>query len=116
MNEKILYLGENKKETKAWFNALGRSTPFGGTKSGLIKRVSFDFEKSNTKLQEREELPEDQSLLQKEESGPAQGAAASGRLVEPTDSSTVSILPSFKNCNTIFLEWEELPDDRTAAR
>lgn len=38
----ILYLGENKKETKAWFNALGRSTPFGGTKFGLIRSVSFD--------------------------------------------------------------------------
>lgn len=37
----ILYLGENKKETKAWFNALGRSTPFGGTKFGLIRSVSF---------------------------------------------------------------------------
>ena len=37
----ILYLGENKKETKAWFNALGRSTPFGGTKFGFIRSVSF---------------------------------------------------------------------------
>ncbi len=37
----ILYLAENKKETKAWFNALGRSTPFGGTKFGLIRSVSF---------------------------------------------------------------------------
>ena len=37
----ILYLGNNKKETKAWFNALGRSTPFGGTKFGLIRSVSF---------------------------------------------------------------------------
>ena len=37
----ILYLGDNKKETKAWFNALGRSTPFGGTKFGLIRSVSF---------------------------------------------------------------------------
>ncbi len=37
----ILYLAENKKETKAWFNALGRSTPFGGTKLGLIRSVSF---------------------------------------------------------------------------
>lgn len=38
---KILYLGENKKETKTWFNALGRSTPFGGTKFGFIRSVSF---------------------------------------------------------------------------
>ena len=29
---KLLHLEENKKETKKWFNALGRSTPFGGTK------------------------------------------------------------------------------------
>ena len=31
---------ENKKETKKWFNALGRSTPFGGTKFGLIRSIS----------------------------------------------------------------------------
>ena len=31
---------ENKKETKKWFNALGRSTPFGGTKFGLTRSIS----------------------------------------------------------------------------
>lgn len=36
----ILWLNENKKETKAWFNALGRSTPFGGTKFGLIRKIA----------------------------------------------------------------------------
>lgn len=39
----ILYLNENKKETNHWFNALGRSTPFGGTKFGLIRSISFDL-------------------------------------------------------------------------
>ena len=29
-----------KKETKKWFNALGRSTPFGGTKFGLTRSIS----------------------------------------------------------------------------
>ena len=38
----ILYLGKNKKATKQWFNALGRSTPFGGTKFGYIRSISFD--------------------------------------------------------------------------
>lgn len=37
----ILYLNKNKKETNHWFNALGRSTPFGGTKFGLIRSISF---------------------------------------------------------------------------
>lgn len=37
---KLLYLEENKKETKKWFNALGRSTPFGGTKFGLTRSIS----------------------------------------------------------------------------
>ena len=31
----------NKKETEAWFNALGRSTPFGGTKFGFIRSISI---------------------------------------------------------------------------
>ena len=38
--DKLLHLEENKKETKKWFNALGRSTPFGGTKFGLIRSIS----------------------------------------------------------------------------
>lgn len=47
----ILYLGENKKETKAWFNALGRSTPFGGTKFGLICSIF------NTHKNVKQQLP-----------------------------------------------------------
>ena len=46
-DDAILYLNEAKKETNRWFNALGRSTPFGGTKFGLIRSISFDVEKSN---------------------------------------------------------------------
>ena len=45
--DKLLYLGENKKETKKWFNALGRSTPFGGTKFGLIRSIRDSDENSN---------------------------------------------------------------------
>lgn len=45
----ILFLGENKKETNTWFNALGRSTPFGGTKYGLIRSIYQKTEKSNRK-------------------------------------------------------------------
>lgn len=39
----ILYLNENKKETNNWFNALGRSTPFGGTRFGLIRSIAFNL-------------------------------------------------------------------------
>ena len=36
-----LYLGENKKETNAWFQALGaKDPPLGGTKYGFIRMVS----------------------------------------------------------------------------
>ncbi|MBE6984610.1 MAG: hypothetical protein E7434_03150 [Ruminococcaceae bacterium] len=41
-DDNILYLNPNKKEAKNWFNALGRSTPFGGTKFGLIRSVAFE--------------------------------------------------------------------------
>ena len=43
----IVYLGKNKKDTQAWFNALGRSTPFGGTKLGYIRSVTFAPPKIN---------------------------------------------------------------------
>ena len=46
-DDSILYLSKNRKETKAWFNALGRSTPFGGTKFGFIRSISFESGKNN---------------------------------------------------------------------
>ena len=46
----ILYLGKNKKETVNWFNALGRSTPFGGTKFGLIRSIRDSGENSNLRF------------------------------------------------------------------
>lgn len=49
-DDKLLYLGENKKETKKWFYALGRSTPFGGTKFGLIRSISNPVENVKPKF------------------------------------------------------------------
>ena len=49
-DDKLLYLGENKKETKKWFNALGRSTPCGGTKFGLIRSISNPVENVKPKF------------------------------------------------------------------
>lgn len=49
-DDKLLYLGENKKETKKWFNALGRSTPFGGTKFDLIRSISNPVENVKPKF------------------------------------------------------------------
>ena len=49
-DDKLLYWGENKKETKKWFNALGRSTPFGGTKFGLIRSISNPVENVKPKF------------------------------------------------------------------
>ena len=48
--DKLLHLEENKKETKKWFNALGRSTPFGGTKFGLIRSISNPVENVKPKF------------------------------------------------------------------
>ena len=40
-DDKILYLSENKKETKAWFQSLGTQTlPLGGNKFGFIGSIS----------------------------------------------------------------------------
>jgi hypothetical protein len=38
---KILYLGENKKETVRWFQAFGIQVPCGGTTFGLIRKISY---------------------------------------------------------------------------
>lgn len=46
-DDAILYLNPNKKETGAWFQALGRSTPVGGTKFGLIQTIAQAQEKNN---------------------------------------------------------------------
>lgn len=43
--DNVLYLSENKKETKSWFQALGaQMPPLGGNKSGFIRSISFDSE------------------------------------------------------------------------
>ena len=39
-DDKILYLSENKKETKLWFQSLGtQKLPLGGNKFGLIRTL-----------------------------------------------------------------------------
>ena len=62
-DDKLLYLGENKKETKKWFNALGRSTPFGGTKFGLIRSISNPVENVKPKFSLKAPVEETKNLL-----------------------------------------------------
>ena len=59
-----LYLGENKKETNAWFQALGaQEPPLGGTKYGFIRMISQPFEEvkkqpgRNAKMSDRDTAP-----------------------------------------------------------
>lgn len=61
--DKLLYLGENKKETKKWFNALGRSTPFGGTKFGLIRSISNVSENVKPQFSLKAPVEETKNLL-----------------------------------------------------
>ena len=54
-----LYLGENKKETNAWFQALGaQEPPLGGTKYGFIRMLSQGD--GNVKRSGRDSLTPDQ--------------------------------------------------------
>ncbi len=56
-DENTLYLGENKKETKSWFQALGTQTlPLGGTKFGFIRSISQISQKSQLKKSDRDTL------------------------------------------------------------
>ena len=43
-----MYLDEDKKRTDAWFQALGRFTPFGGTKYDPIRSISRSGQNVNT--------------------------------------------------------------------
>jgi len=48
-NESILYLNENKKKTRNWFQVCGISNvPLEGTKYGLIRSMAFENEKGNS--------------------------------------------------------------------
>ena len=47
-DETVLYLNEDKKETRSWFQACGNlNVPLGGIKYGLIRTISFVSEKVN---------------------------------------------------------------------
>lgn len=86
-DDSILYLNPNKKETKKWFNALGRSTPFGGTKFGLIRSISFQTEevKQNFSVDdETRELDEDYARAM-EEDGEPEGAPSEQQIGEQYD-------------------------------
>lgn len=48
--QNILYLDENKKRTDTWFQALGRSTPFGGNKYGSIRSIPHSNQNVNALL------------------------------------------------------------------
>lgn len=50
-DESILYLNENKKETKKWFQARRQHVPVGGTKFGLIRIIPL-FEQNVNPLTE----------------------------------------------------------------
>lgn len=64
-DDNILYLSENKKETKSWFQALGaQMPPLGGNKSGFIRSISHPDDSVNTEdNQYQQKLPSDRKIL-----------------------------------------------------
>ena len=40
-DESVLYIGENKKETNAWYQTCGIDVPLGGTQLGVIRSIDF---------------------------------------------------------------------------
>ena len=56
-DQNILYLDEDKKRTDTWFQALGRSTPFGGTKYGPIRSIPHSGQNVNTVPNIATEIP-----------------------------------------------------------
>lgn len=51
-DDSVLYLNENKKRTREWFQVCGISVPLDGTQFGLIRSISY--ENSNVNLQKNE--------------------------------------------------------------
>ena len=47
----ILYLNEDKKRTRKWFQVCGNSVPLEGTKFGLIRSIAYSEPESNTDFQ-----------------------------------------------------------------
>ena len=47
-DENVLYLSENKKETKSWFQSLGtQKLPLGGNRFGFIRSISQSADSVN---------------------------------------------------------------------
>ena len=62
-DDSVLYLNEDKKRTRSWFQVCGISVPLNGTKYGPIRIIAQAEEKSKTRKQAREAMPEDRELL-----------------------------------------------------
>ena len=67
-DETVLYLGEDKKRTREWFQACGIQVPLGGTKFGFIRSIAQRKYSVNSKFSISENIPstlsaEDQNLL-----------------------------------------------------
>lgn len=77
-DESVLYLSENKKRTREWFQARGIIVPLGGTKFGVIRSIAYsaanvnpsaeissearELSDANTKFSLREKEPPEKTL------------------------------------------------------
>lgn len=52
----ILYLNEDKKRTRNWFQVCDNSVPLEGTKFGLIRSISYTDTKSQDRIQQKEKV------------------------------------------------------------
>jgi hypothetical protein len=63
-DDSILYLSEDKKRIREWFQACGIQVPLGETKFGFIRRISYNPEFVNKKFSKRDtESISNRSLL-----------------------------------------------------
>ena len=90
----ILYLSENKNETRKWFNALGRSTPFGGTKAGYIRSISGFSpsvkDSSGVKFSLKDTANVDMAALEEENAGMREAVSAMQEIVATVKGQEVS--------------------------
>lgn len=61
-DESVLYLNEDKKRTREWFQARGNDVPLGGTKFGFIRRIALSEDVVNPDIQKQTRNPDQISV------------------------------------------------------
>ena len=77
-----MYLNENKKRTREWFQVCDIFAPLNGTKFGFVKRISYEDEKIKTvfELTKETELSTDGGVIKNSSLATSNSSASNDRV------------------------------------